>query len=110
MLNCTTPHWPKPDLLEHSNDARLIDVDAYEADLRATYFRNAYLAQSRFRRADLRMANFRGARMIHVYLTSADVRGADFRRADLRLAVLTDVCFDAGTRWGSNSPPTSSSC
>ena len=48
--------------------------------------------------------------MIHVDLTSADLRGADFRRADPSTTVLTDVCFDNTTKWGSNSPPVSSSC
>jgi len=48
--------------------------------------------------------------MYKVDLTSADLRGADFTRADLRKAVLTDVCFDHTTKWGSNPPPTSSSC
>jgi uncharacterized protein YjbI with pentapeptide repeats len=48
--------------------------------------------------------------MAGVDSTSADLRGADFRQANLRTAVLTDVCFDATTIWGSNRPPTSSSC
>jgi uncharacterized protein YjbI with pentapeptide repeats len=92
--------------------AQLSDVKADQALLSHADFRNAILgsAQSRFQRADLRDANFRGALMAHVDLTSADLRGADFTRTDLSKVVLTDVCFDDTTKWGSNTPPASSSC
>jgi uncharacterized protein YjbI with pentapeptide repeats len=94
----------------HFNNANLTDVNADQALLSHGDFRNAYLRRSRFMDADLRNAKFRDARMIHVDLTSADLRGADFRRADLSRTVLTDVCFDDTTKWGSNSSPASSSC
>ena len=96
--------------------ATLLYARANEADLSGGDFRNAYLKGSHFNRADLRYANFSGANMVSdgnmvsVDLTSADLRGADFTAADLREAVLTDVCFDAKTKWGSNTPPASSSC
>jgi uncharacterized protein YjbI with pentapeptide repeats len=90
--------------------AKLDSAIAYEAVLSWAKFEKSYLKWARFKRADLRHANFRGANMRHIDLTSADLRGADFRRADLRKAVLTDVCFDDTTKWGSNSPPASSSC
>jgi uncharacterized protein YjbI with pentapeptide repeats len=86
----------------HFSHAMLSDVKADEALLSRGDFRKAYLRRSRFNHADLRHAKFGGARMSHVDLTSADLRGADFRRADLRTTVLTDVCFDARTKWGSN--------
>lgn len=96
--------------------ATLLYARANEADLSHGDFRNAYLKGSHFKRADLRDANFSGANMVSggdmvsVDLTSADLRGADFTGADLTRAVLTDVCFDAKTKWGSNPPPASSSC
>jgi uncharacterized protein YjbI with pentapeptide repeats len=92
------------------SNANLTDVKADEALLSYGDFRNAYLRRSRLTHADLRNAKFRDARMIQVDLTSADLRGADFRRADLATTVLTDVCFDYTTKWGSNRPPASSSC
>jgi uncharacterized protein YjbI with pentapeptide repeats len=90
--------------------ALFYDANADEAVLSSANFHHATLRLSRFKRADLRHANFRGANMTRVDLTSADLRGADFTHADLRKAVLTDVCFDNTTKWGTNSPPASSSC
>jgi uncharacterized protein YjbI with pentapeptide repeats len=89
---------------------RFTSGNADEAVLSSSNFHHANLRASDFKRADLRQVNFRGANMVRVDLTSADLRGADFTRADLRKAVLLDVCFDHTTIWGSNSPPTSSSC
>jgi uncharacterized protein YjbI with pentapeptide repeats len=68
------------------------------------------LRRSDFNHADLRNANFTGAKMIHVDLTSTDLRGTKFVGTDLSKTVLTDVCFDDTTRWGSNRPPARSSC
>ena len=96
--------------------ATLLYARANEADLSGGDFRNAYLKGTYFKRADLRYANFSGANMVpdgdmvSVDLRSADLRGANFTGADLRRAVLTDVCFDDTTKWGSNTPPASSSC
>jgi uncharacterized protein YjbI with pentapeptide repeats len=111
-------------------DAGLGGTNADEAVLHSADFSNAHLGRSHFKRADLRDAIFRSAEIIHVDLTSADLRnanftgaemididltladlrGADFTRTHLRRAVLTDVCFDATTKWGTTSPPTSSTC
>ena len=91
--------------------ANITRVDLTSADLRGANFTRADLRRSRFKHADLRGANFRRANMTRVDLTSADLRrGADFTGADLRRTVLTDVCFDHTTKWGSNSPPATSSC
>lgn len=91
-------------------DTSFVDANADEALLFLANFHHADLERTRFRRADLWHANFRGANMTDADLTSADLRGAEFTRADLRKAVLTDVCFDHTTQWGSNTPPTGSSC
>jgi uncharacterized protein YjbI with pentapeptide repeats len=91
-------------------DTFFVDANADEAVLFSANFHHADLERTRFKHADLRQASFRGANMTGADLTSADLRGADFTRADLRKAVLTDVCFDHTTQWGSNTPPTSSSC
>jgi uncharacterized protein YjbI with pentapeptide repeats len=117
--------------LDHANftDAGLGSANADEAILHSADFRNAHLLRSHFKRADLRDAirgaeiihvdltstdlrdaNFTDAKMIDIDLTSADLRGADFTGTHLRRAVLTDVCFDHTTKWGSNSPGTTSSC
>jgi uncharacterized protein YjbI with pentapeptide repeats len=90
--------------------ALLFEANGDKAVLSSADFRNASMNGARFEGADLRKANFRGVQMYKVDLTSADLRGTDFTRADLRKAVLTDVCFDHTTKWGSNAPPTSSSC
>jgi uncharacterized protein YjbI with pentapeptide repeats len=92
------------------SDATLSEVKADQVLLSHGDFRNAYLRRSGFNHADLRNANFRGAEMIQVDLTSADLRGAKFVGTDLSKTVLTDVCFDDTTRWGSNKPPARSSC
>jgi len=89
---------------------RFSEGNADRAVLSSANFRNAYLVGSRFQHADLRDSQFEGAEMWDLDLTSADLRGADLSRADLRRAVVTDLCFDKTTKWGSNSPPTSSSC
>ena len=111
-------------------DSILPDAIAHDAVLRSAYFRNVNLEKSHFERADLRNANFwhtnmtridltsadlrnssfRDTKLTRANLTSADLRGASFTRADLSKAVLTDVCFDDTTKWGSNTPPASSSC
>jgi uncharacterized protein YjbI with pentapeptide repeats len=108
--------------LEHARfrDAGFDSVNADQAVLSWADFQHANLRRTRFKHAELSHAKFRGANMTHVDLTSADLRGANFTRADLRgadftgadlrKAVLTDVCFDQRTKWGSNSPPASSSC
>jgi len=58
--------------------------------------------------------NLSGAELGGLSLRVTDVKChlgcADLRTADLRKAVLTDVCFDHTTKWGSNSPPASSTC
>jgi uncharacterized protein YjbI with pentapeptide repeats len=90
--------------------AQFSDVRADRALLSHADFHHLYLDQARFQHADLRDADFRGAKITRVDLTYADLRGTDFRRADLHNAILTDVCFDDRTKWGSNSPPASSSC
>jgi uncharacterized protein YjbI with pentapeptide repeats len=113
-------------LYDHDfSGASFIHGKADEAYLFLADFPRAKLVKASFKHADLRHVNFRGARVLDVdltsadlrgadlrraNLTSADLRGADLRRADMRKAVLTDVCFDATTIWGSNRPPTSSSC
>lgn len=92
--------------LDHNNFARadFTSGNADNAALSWADFHRADLRGSSFKHADLRHARFSRANMAHVDLTSADLRGANFTRADLRKAIFTDICFDATTKWGSNTP------
>jgi uncharacterized protein YjbI with pentapeptide repeats len=81
------------------------------ADLRWAFFWHTKMNRVDLRSADLRRADFRDTtNMTRDDLRSADLRGARFTRTDLSNAVLTDVCFDRTTKWGSNTPRASSSC
>jgi uncharacterized protein YjbI with pentapeptide repeats len=88
----------------------MVRADLTSANLRNASFADTNMTRANLTSANLRRARFRDTNMTRIDLTSDDVRGADFTRADLRTAVLTDVCFDDTTKWGSNTQPASSSC